>query len=179
MIPIEFTMEVDNKIDHNYKLGLSLFFGFVNIDLPLNKKKEQIKKKKVNQAKAKTKKNGFSFPLGLIKNKFFQERFLKFLKRVISSFKLKSGRILLEIGLDDPSDTGELIGLIYALQYSMVNLNNTKFKVEIMGNYQQEIIKWDGDVKIQVVPASIFGCVIMLGLSPTIWRFFYAAKVSP
>ncbi|GEM_PF-4004329 len=133
----------------------------------------------MNQAKAKTKKNGFSFPLGLIKNKFFRERFLKFLKRVISSFKLKSGRILLEIGLDDPSDTGELIGLIYALQYSMVNLNNTKFKVEIMGNYQQEIIKWDGDVKIQVVPASIFGCVIMLGLSPTIWRFFYAAKVSP
>jgi hypothetical protein len=121
----------------------------------------------------KSKKSDKSFAKRFFTNKTVLKRLLQFLKEIWQALHWKSDGFYFEFGLDDPADTGELMGQLAPFTWMLPPT------IQLQPNFQQEITYWEGEVSLRIYPIQIITTVVRLIFSPTLIKGIYAAKVAP
>ncbi len=93
---------------------------------------------------------------------------LRFVGRIIRSFRLQEGRVAMVVGLSDPARTGMMTGLWFAIQPA-VRQRFRHVKVTLTPDFNRSIMRVDGFFRFRLIPVEpVWHLVRALGTLP--WR---------
>jgi len=93
---------------------------------------------------------------------------LRFVGRLLRSFRMREGWVAMTVGLSDPARTGMMTGLWFALQPAL-RRRFGRVKVTLTPDFNQSIMRVDGLFKLRMIPVEpLWHLVRALGTLP--WR---------
>jgi hypothetical protein len=173
-LPLDIFISSHRREGSKTEVKYSWAFGLVKLSLVGNRPSIQKEKKKAKtEPKRKRNKNN-SLIKGLVPQSSFRAYIFALFRKLIKSVHLRSGHLYLEIGLDDPAQTGQLIGELYAAQFSIIDPGQ-KF-LTVTPVFEGQAFYWDGNACLRIFPLEIFFKLATFPISPTLWRCIYVAK---
>jgi len=166
LIPIDIVINAKNEV----QIKVLWCFGIIKY-VP---SKKQFKAKKTIKKNITKKKKSKSSIFGLLTNEKFLWRVFDYLLSMLKSVHIKSGKINIEFGLDDPADTAILLGKIYAHQYSWLDPSEKRLKIH--PNFNQACFKAEGAILIRLYPVELIYKTTLFLVSPILWRGLYVAR---
>jgi hypothetical protein len=146
-IPIEldFYLKKDETLD--YRAELCLLLGLVTIDMT---SKDMKRKKRILPKKQKS---GKVHLMPLLKNRGFIKRIIRLIRDLLHSLQIRELNLHCRIGLDDPADTGMLLGLFWPL---LLPWKNARLKAD----FQEAVFEGYCKAKIRLFPIQIIGYLL-------------------
>jgi len=165
-IPFEFTFNIQRRESFPSLVTVRWLFGIVTFDVLRPQKtlaKGQQHKKRAKK-KTKKKRKNIGNAKELIWNARFRQRLILFVKDIFKSVHISAFNLRLQLGLDDPADTGRLWAFMGPLSIWLSNLSNTK--VQLQPDFQNEVVFLSTNGTVRVIPLEIIFTVSAFLLSP-------------
>lgn len=165
-IPFEFRFNIQSRESFHSEVAVRWLFGIVTFDV-LRPQKPQGKDQQHTRAakkKTKRKRKNIGNAKELIWNAKFRQRLIRFVKDIFKSVHISAFNLRLQLGLDDPADTGRLWAFIGPLSIWLSYLSNTK--VQLQPDFQNEVVFLSTNGTVRVIPLEIIFTVSAFLLSP-------------
>lgn len=164
-VPVSMAFDIEKDTDLRKSLRLRWLFGLVQKELGGPKRPARPKRRKGRK--------GFRVFTRLVTTKGFVKRILVFLKRLIKAVQIRRLQAYLRIGLDDPADTGQLLGIIWpALAFAP---SSPSINIAIEPDFQEATLQGYGRGLIRVFPIQLIWIVLRFLVSITTIRAATAA----
>jgi hypothetical protein len=144
-IPIDLELYALISASPRYRIRFGWLVGLVWKEIT---KSEETAKKEVKPKKEKAKKvRGIKLFIVILRTKGFIESLGLFIKRAISSLKIKFFKSRLRVGFADPADTGMLFALFWPLRFSIKSVFpidgriEPSFDEEVFEGYIQGVVR--------------------------------------
>ena len=98
----------------------------------------------------------------------FRDRILRFASDLWHAVHKRDVRLRLRVGLGDPADTGQLWGFLGPMAGLLGSVREIAIVLE--PEFEDEVLEFDGDGCVRVVPLRLILLFIALMLSPALWR---------
>lgn len=132
-----------------WKISVCWLFGLVRRDLNGGRGS------KPRAATEPAKKSGRTSPMpGLLRDGVVRERLLAFLGATLGAVTMGRSRLHLRLGLEDPADTGSVLGQIYSI-LPLIRAWAPRMVVTLQPEFEEQILEAEADCRVQVVPARI------------------------
>ncbi|HPE64379.1 MAG TPA: DUF2953 domain-containing protein, partial [Methanothrix sp.] len=106
--------------------------------------------------------------LDLLRTEGFLGNLGRLLRGLFGVIQVSSLRVDLIIGLSDPADTGEAVGLLFAVLMPLEAL--TPLRARVTPSFAEERFEGSAEGRLRIVPIRIFPPIIRFVLSPPTWR---------
>ncbi|WP_455205087.1 DUF2953 domain-containing protein [Kaarinaea lacus] len=165
-IPFEFRFNIQRRESFHSEVAVRWLFGIVTFDVLRPQKPRGKNQQHTRAAKKKTKKKrkNIGNAKELIWNAKFRQRLIRFVKDIFNSVHISAFNLRLQLGLDDPADTGRLWAFMGPLSIWLSKLSNTK--VQLQPDFQNELVYLNTNGTVRIIPLAIIGNVLAFLLSP-------------
>ncbi|HPJ30299.1 MAG TPA: DUF2953 domain-containing protein [Methanothrix sp.] len=106
--------------------------------------------------------------LDILRTEGFLGNLIHLLRGLFGVIQVHSLRVDLIVGLSDPADTGEAVGLLSAVLTPLESL--TPLRARITPSFAEERLEGSAEGRLRIVPIKIFPPIIRFVLSPPTWR---------
>lgn len=153
------------------KVELQWLFGLLHVRIPVSPAKtppaeEKARPKQVRHTKTKSKSK--PNPLAALRQRSFRQRIIKFMRDLWQAIHKRDVSLHVQIGLDDPADTGRLWAVVGPV--SALLANNQEVQVDIQPNFADATLEFNSSGNIRIIPVQILALTIALLLSPPFWQ---------
>lgn len=169
-VPVDLAFRLRISAGFEGRLTIGWLFGLIRIPVRLGgerskKKAEKRRKKRVRKAK-KPRRGGR--PVFLSGE--FWRWLLGLLRRLLARIHVYRLFLSVNLGLDDPADTGRLWGGVgpVAAMLAAIPLAD----VRIQPNFEEAALLVESEGEIRIYPLAIIATVVATALSPATWRVF-------
>jgi hypothetical protein len=152
------------------ELHVHWLFGLLHLRIPVDAKSTSATTKKTRskhtrprRTKAKRKAN----PLAAWRIRPFRQRILKFVRALWRAIHKREVYLQLQIGLDDPADTGQLWALMGPL--SAVLAQSQAVQIDIEPDFSESHLEFNSSGDIRIIPLQLLALTLALLLSPPFW----------
>lgn len=153
------------------EVELQWLFGLLHVRIPVSpaktppaERKARPKQSRRTKTKAKSKTN----PIAALRQRSFRQRIVKFMRDLWRAIHKRDICLHMQIGLDDPADTGRLWA--FAGPVSALLANNQEVQVDIQPNFADAVLELTSSGNIRIIPVQILALTIALLLSPPFWQ---------
>jgi hypothetical protein len=169
-IPIDFVYRVSWDGQFQGELHVQWLFGLLHVRVPLEKpsstettKESPARQTKQKKPKAKRKTN----PLAAWRLRSFRQRIWKFVRDLWRAIHKRDLHLQLQIGLDDPADTGRLWAILGPL--SAICTQSKSVQIDIAPDFTDSHLEFNSSGNIRIIPLQLLAIIIGLLLSPPFW----------
>lgn len=177
-LPLDVSFRLNKEGVPGLRVGIAWGFGLIRKDFTQAASRRAAKSavtaprpKKPRHGGAKRKRTESA--MIFVRNPGMPARLLRFAKDMLRQIRVREMKLNLDLGLDDPADTGRLYG---ALSPVLVLLQQVpRIDLRLQPDFSQAIFMATGRGEIRVIPLTVLGVLLGFILSPTCWRAFHAA----
>lgn len=112
--------------------------------------------------------------LALVRSEGFLSHTGRTLKRVVTSFQVRSLSIEGTLGTGDPADTGILYGRVQAAMPATYAVQ--RLDVDVQPDFDREVLEGAGELRLRARPLRVAWVLLSYVLSPTTLRALLAAR---
>ncbi len=158
-IPFNLLFYLHIQEDFVFQMKLRWFFGLAHFNIAPGKKEPDTKIKKKKQQKP----ISFDLILKVIGTKGLPRQFIRLIKDVFHSIRIKRLSFDLKIGLEDPTDNAYIYACAVPVSYL---LRRTPYRINIQPVFENELV-FDclADCNLKVFPITLVGCFLKNFLS--------------
>jgi hypothetical protein len=172
-VPVSMAFDIEKDTDLRKSVRLRWLFGLVHKELGSPKRPARSKPKSEARPKRRRGRNGFRVFRRVVTTKGLVKRILVFLKRLVKGVQIRRLQAYVRIGLDDPADTGQLLGIIWpALAFAP---SSPSINITIEPDFQEATLQGYGRGLIRVFPIQLMWIVLRFLVSITTIRAATAA----
>ena len=166
-IPINLVYRVSWDGRFQGEAHLRWLFGFVHVRIPVAATSHTPTTKQKHTKPHKTKSRRKSNPLAAWRLQSFRQRILKFLRDLWRAIHKRDVRLQLQIGLDDPADTGQLWAFMGPLSAILAQSRNVHIDIE--PDFSDSHLEFNSSGDIRIIPLQLLALILGLLLSPPFW----------
>ena len=137
-VPLDAALNMDASARPRFRLRLVWLFGLVNKELSKKEKKHEEKKEVTREKRRKKRRIGFRTILRILRTKGLLKQVKNLVKGVLGQLKIKELAVNLELGLDDPADTGFLFALIESTRPFVSS--TSRYRIRVQPSFQEEAV---------------------------------------
>ena len=146
-MPVDLRFNLNKDETFDYQAKLCLLFGLVTIDMTSMEKRA---KKKELPKKKKSKRVHFKSLVGSTR---LIKRFIRLIRDLLHSFRIKELDMHCRFGLGDPADTGMLLGVLQPLLLTRKNIT-------LEADFEEAVFEGYCKAEIRVFPIQIIGNIL-------------------
>lgn len=164
-VPLDFVLDINTHRSPKYKFRLLWFFGLVDTELKRSKGEFKSKKKTVPEKPKKRRGIRAGTVYQIIRIRGLFTHIFKFLRDIIRSFRIKELKADINVGFDNPADTGLLFGIAAPANYFFSYL---PYDIKFQPSFNNETIfegYLNGDIRLRPIK-----------LVPHIIRFIFSSQ---
>ncbi len=139
---------------------------------PSEKGEEQAPRKgEGEEEEDKKPKGGRSSPriaLEVLRTEGFLGNLARLLRGLFGAIQARSLKIDIKLGLSDPAETAEAVGLLWAILIPLEAL--APLRARIVPSFSEEALEWSAEGKLRIMPYKTIPPLARFLLSPPIWR---------
>ena len=175
-VPVDLVFDFKAGGDGKAVLRVEWFFGLVGKALLPRKKSEKLKKvKKLKKGKRRDLRSFLSY-MELVGTKGVVPAFIRLIRRIIGSFRIRQLNANLWLGLDDPADTGIVFGMLWPAFALPVTFGFTTLRMEPV--FDRPTFEAALQGKVRIFPAEVVANVLRFVFSPAGLRLIKVMAVS-
>jgi len=168
-VPLDIAFVVQSQLAFGGSVTVGWLFGLVRVRLPpgrprKEKKPPKPRRKKKRAADSRLARRG----LAVLRNAAFRRRVLRFMGRVLRSFRMRDVAVHVRLGLDDPADTGRLWGLAGPAVALLEMCPGVKAELE--PSFPNACFEADARGTLRVMPLQLAYVTLMFVLSVPVLR---------
>lgn len=133
-------------------------------ETPASEKREEGDKKEREEGV----RGSFRVALEVLRTEAILGSLARLLRGLFGAIRVQFLRIDLDIGLSDPAETGEAVGLLWAALAPLEGL--APVRVRIVPSFSDERLEGSVEGKLWIVPIKIVPPLALFILSPPVWR---------
>ncbi len=178
LVPIDLEGRVSRGRDQpETRMKIGWLFGHLHKDVsggaverePSEKGEEQAPKKdEKKEKKAKGGPGSSRIALEVLRTEGFLGNLAHLLRGLFGAIRVQSLKIDIKLGLSDPADTGEAVGLLWAVLIPLEALAPLRARIE--PTFSEEMLEGSAEGKLRIVPIKIIPPLIVFLLSPPALR---------
>ena len=170
-IPVTLVYQVNWHARWQGNIELQWLFGLLHVRIPVSPAQpaptaEQARPQPARRTPAKSKKK--SNPLAALRQRSFRQRIMKFLRDLWQAIHKRDVCLHMQIGLDDPADTGRLWAIVGPV--SAILANRQDVQIDIQPDFADAALEFNSSGYLQIIPVQILALTLALLLSPPIWQ---------
>lgn len=104
----------------------------------------------------------------LLTNPAFWSEMKRLFGRLLGTVECRLLRLRAEIGLDDPADTGQLVGLLSSVLSPLTNRAHTDLTFQPVFDGQALALR--GEARIRLIPLRVLWVIVTFAVRPSTWR---------
>lgn len=178
-LPLDVSFRLNKEGVPGLRVGIAWGFGLIRRDFTQAASRHAAKSavtaprpKKPRHRGAKPKRKRTESAMIFVRNPGMPARLLRFAKDMLRQIRVREMMLNLDLGLDDPADTGRLYGALSPVL--MLAQQVPRLDLRVRPDFTQEVMQASGRGEVRVVPLAVLGVMLGFLLSPTCWRAFYA-----
>lgn len=176
-IPIEITFDIKTHGDTKARVRVGWLFGLVGKDISQRKKKVSRKKaEKIKKTPRKKRKRGLKPFISVLRTKGLPAGILKLARKMLSCLRIRQLDVDLRVGLDDPSDTGMMYGVLWPAFVTLGSFCPIRFRVEPA--FDEPVLDLSLQGRVRLFPAQVSGLLLRFVFSLTGLRTLRLMAVS-
>ena len=161
-IPVDMAFDFGGPGAARSRMRVGWLFGLLGKEFGPSRKKS--KERESKREKREKKKRGAKPFLSLLVTNGVAGGLLKLLRRVLSGVRVRHLDARLEIGLDDPADTGTLYSALWPVLVPLTNNSSAKVQMELA--FDGPTLDLAARGRIRVFPIQMVWYVLLFVLSP-------------
>jgi hypothetical protein len=170
-IPVTLVYQVNWHARWQGDVELQWLFGLLHVRIPVSPATtptaaKQARPKPARRAKPKSKTK--SNPLAALRQRSFRQRLMKFVRDLWQAIHKRDVSMQVQIGLDDPADTGRLWAILGPVSALLANSRN--IQIDIQPDFADATLALDSSGNIRIIPVQIIALTLALLLSPPFWQ---------
>lgn len=114
-----------------------------------------------------------SAALELLRTEGFLRNLMRLLKGLFGTVRVQFLKIEIKLGLEDPADTAEAVGLLWAVLIPLESLSPIRSR--IVPSFSEEVLEGSFEGRLRIVPIKIIPPLARFLLSPPTWRAGFRA----
>ena len=167
-IPLEVTFSARREAEFDGSVTLCWLFGLVKVRLPAGVALETGETPPQRPAKWGSKKSRFDRRLlTVIRDRALQRRVLRYVGRVLRSFRIRDFALRLRMGFDDPADTGMLWAVAGPVLAALESHPGTDIDLEI--SFLDACLEGEGRGAVRVIPLELLYVTLLFAVSPPVF----------
>jgi len=169
-IPIDLVYRVNWQGKLQGELQLSWLFRLLRVRIPIEPSKStqttgQTRSKPHRRHKTRSKFR--TNPLAAWRHRSFRRRIIRFVQDLWQAIHKRDMYLQLQIGLDDPADTGHLWAIMGPL--SAVLAHSQTVHIDIEPDFSDSHFEFNSNGDIRIIPLQLLALLLALLLSPPFW----------
>jgi hypothetical protein len=132
----------------------------------VEKGEDEVKKPKVGLSSSKV-------ALELLRTEGFLRNLARLLRGLFGTVRVSFLKIEIKVGLEDPADTAEAAGLLWAVLIPLESLTPIRSRIE--PSFSEEALEGSFEGRLRIVPIRVIPPLALFLLSPPTWRAGFRA----
>lgn len=169
-IPIDLVYRIHWHGRVQGEMHVHWLFGLLRVRIPVESKQPSSTARETHtkHAQHKTKSRRRGNPLVALRIRAFRQRILKLLHDLWHAIHKREMQVQLQIGLDDPADTGQLWAVMGPL--SAVLAQSRDVQIDIAPDFSESHFEFNSSGDIRIIPLQFIAIAVALLLSPAFWQ---------
>ena len=169
-IPVDITFTLQSEKDLQARLTIGWLFGLLRI--PVHPEDGESGPAASSQQTGRKRDRRGLHPGAMLLSQGFLARLIRLLRRLKDCIHIRSLRLHLLLGLDDPADTGRLWGMLGPL--TLAHPAPAVTDLVIQPEFTGAAFQIDGAGVVRILPIEVLGTLLAFALSPVTLRALYA-----
>lgn len=175
-MPIDIKLDAEHAGKQVFRLEFGWLFGLLRRRPRPSGPPRKPKEKNRSETKRKQKRRGgprARVVWAFLQNAGLGEVLWRLLRRLYRALHVRVEGLVLEIGLEDPADTGQLWGFVGAASGGLSYASEER--IAIVPCFTAPIFAMNGSVRMRLFPGQLLGVLLMTLFSPNIFRGAWSA----
>lgn len=173
--PVDVKLEAKRDPGLQLDVRLSWLFGLLTTELGSGENEPQ--RARTTRTPVKSKRRGrrsFSAVQRMLRSKGFLSGVARLLRRVVGGIEVRRAELWARAGLDDPADTGRLLGTLYPITRYFQAVS--RYHIDIEPDFLRQVFFFHARSDLRIVPFRVIGPALAFALSPATLRAFLVAR---
>ncbi|MEW5756681.1 MAG: DUF2953 domain-containing protein [Pseudomonadota bacterium] len=179
LLPFDVVFRLNSDGVPGVRVGITWGYGLVRKDFIKTEQKPVSKSEVTRQLQRESRKGigkfqrkGTKSAWIFVRSPGMPGRLVRFARDMLRQIRVREMKLHLDLGLDDPADTGRLYGILSPMLILLQQVPRVDMRLQ--PDFTQAVFMVTGRGHIRVIPLAVLRVMLGFLLSPTCWRAFYA-----
>lgn len=174
--PVDFDVRLERHPVFRYRFAVRLLYGLVGKEIEPGAAEPSEPRGAWGKHKPRRRKKprGPHHILVMLRSKGFLRSVGRLLRRLLSAARFRELALWLRAGFEDPASTGVACGLLLPGVAYLRELHPGS--ADVAPDFSRETFEFAFAGQMRITPVNLLWPVVAFGLSPSVWRGFYALR---
>lgn len=169
-VPVTFQFDLHSDNGRRNDIYLRWAFGLVHLRIP-TEKSTKAKERKPRKRRSSRQRSSF---LRVLRLKRLRRRVLRYIRDIWSAIHKDEVCARVRLGLDDPSDTGQLWAVVGPIAGILAAIEQISVNIEPV--FSGAVFEFETAGRIRIIPLQLLILTAALLVSPTVWSAMWQMR---